>query len=546
MNETPQDPQHPDETPRVEPTAAAGGSDQDAPTSEFGYTEPISSYPGQYVEPPNPTAGLTPETGPGHQPPAPQPGAGTPSAATPADPYRNGWYQSGHPAAQQAGHQAGPYQSAQPLDSGMGAGHHTPSGGAHSSTAYSQPPWALSHGVGATATKPRSKSLAAAALVGVLLVGAGAGVGGAALWTNSDASGNTNLTTVSKVADGGTPTVASGSVESVAAKVLPSVVMIEVSGSQESGSGSGIILSSDGEILTNNHVVEVAGQSGTITVDFNDGTRAKAKILGTDPLTDTALIKAEGVTGLTPATLGKSDDLKVGQQVVAIGSPYGLNATVTSGIVSALNRPVNVGSNAGNATVYPAIQTDAAINPGNSGGALVDMAGNVIGINSSIRTASDSSTSASGSIGLGFAIPMDEIVPIVDQMRNGETPTHARLGIGVADASASNTSTSVGAVVKSVTANSAAGKAGIATGDVITKVDNTRIEGADALVATIRSYRPGDTVTVTWTHNGKEQSAKVKLDSDNGEYTTSQNQQGQQEQPPSDPLGGTSPFGSDN
>ena len=166
----------------------------------------------------------------------------------------------------------------------------------------------------------------------------------------------------------------------VAHNVLPSVVKINVSGASGSGSGSGIILSADGKILTNNHVASLAGKSGQISIDFNDGSHAPAKVLGTDPLTDTAVVQAQGVSGLTPATIGHSSSLQVGQSVVAIGSPFGLNATVTSGIVSALNRPVDVGQvSAGNVTVYPAIQTDAAINPGNSGGPLVNLAGEVVG-----------------------------------------------------------------------------------------------------------------------------------------------------------------------
>ena len=152
------------------------------------------------------------------------------------------------------------------------------------------------------------------------------------------------------------------------------------------------------------------------------------------------MIQAEDVSGLTPATIGSSDSLQVGQAVVAIGSPFGLDSTVTTGIVSALQRPVNVGSDEqGNSTVYPAIQTDAAINPGNSGGALVDMAGHVVGINSSIRTAGASQPgAAAGSIGLGFAIPIDEVMGVIEQMENGETPTHARLGISVEDVASGN------------------------------------------------------------------------------------------------------------
>jgi putative serine protease PepD len=360
----------------------------------------------------------------------------------------------------------------------------------------------------------RRAGLAAAVVATSLLVGGGAGIGGAAWW---DATQGESATT-SEASPVSTSTVsqsqapaADGSVESVAQKVLPSVVKIDVTGQQGSGSGSGIILTADGTILTNNHVVEVAADGGSIEVSFDDGTSAEAEILGTDPLTDTAVIQASDVSGLTPATIGKSANLGVGEGVVAIGSPYGLDATVTSGIVSALDRPVNVGSDdQGNSTTYPAIQTDAAINPGNSGGPLVDMTGAVVGINSSIRTAASQSPygqSESGSIGLGFAIPIDEVMPIVDQMAAGETPTHARLGIRVGDDES-------GARITEVTDGSTAAEAGIEAGDVISSVDDRRITGADSLVATIRSYRPGDQVEVTWTRDGESRSATVTLDSD--------------------------------
>ena len=346
-----------------------------------------------------------------------------------------------------------------------------------------------------------------------LLVGGGAGIGGAALWTaaqDDPAVSPANATTNRPVSNA-PDRAADGSVESVAAKVLPSVVQILVSGAEGSGSGSGIILSEDGRILTNNHVVEVAGDGGTLRVSFNDGTTAPARILGTDPLTDTAVIQAEDVSGLTPATIGDSSSLEVGQDVVAVGSPFGLDATVTSGIVSALNRPVNVSTDAeGNATTYPAIQTDAAINPGNSGGPLVDMNGAVVGINSSIRSAA--SGGEAGSIGLGFSIPINEVLPIVDQMTAGETPTHAKLGISVGNADTDTQGE--GAVVGDVTPGSAAEKAGLQAGDVVTKIDELRITGADSLIATIRSYRPGDQVTVTYFRNGDTQTAQLTLDSD--------------------------------
>jgi putative serine protease PepD len=250
--------------------------------------------------------------------------------------------------------------------------------------------------------RPRRAGLATAVIATAVVVGGAAGVGGAAAWSALDGNGTSSASgaatpTTSQVVDTPDSPAPQGSVEAVAARVLPSVVKIDVSGSQGSGSGSGIILSSDGEILTNNHVVALAGDGGSLVVEFNDGTDAKAQVLGTDPLTDTAVIKAEGVSGLTPATIGKSSDLKVGQSVVAIGSPFGLDSTVTSGIVSALDRPVDVGSDGqGNSTTYPAIQTDAAINPGNSGGALVDLNGNVVGINASIRTAGATAIVESG------------------------------------------------------------------------------------------------------------------------------------------------------
>ena len=370
-----------------------------------------------------------------------------------------------------------------------------------------------------TQRRHRRVGLAAAVVATALVVGAGAGVGGAAAWNAADGgsgSGSPVATKTSQVVDTPESAAPDGSVEQVAAKVLPSVVEIDVSGAQGAGSGSGIILSSDGTILTNNHVVALAGNGGSISVSFNDGSRAKAEVLGTDPLTDTAVIKADGVSGLTPATIGKSGDLKVGEGVVAIGSPFGLDSTVTSGIVSALDRPVDVGSDGqGNSTTYPAIQTDAAINPGNSGGALVDMNGNVVGINSSIRTASQSSEGQGGSIGLGFAIPIDEVMPIVDQMVKGETPTHARLGISVSDVSARPGATvTEGAEVQDVNTGSTADDAGLAKGDVITKIDDHLVNSADSLVATIRSYRPGDKVTVTYDHGGDSKTTTLTLDSD--------------------------------
>jgi putative serine protease PepD len=372
-----------------------------------------------------------------------------------------------------------------------------------------------------------STGVVAGILAAALLVGGLSGLAGAAGFNTVDDLVGGDATPaspsagpqVSSVSDSADTPAPSGSVERVAASVLPSVVKITVTGPQGAGSGSGIILSSDGEILTNDHVVEAA-TGGTMAVSFNDGSTAPATVVGTDPLTDLAVIQAKGVSGLTPATLGKSSNLDVGENVVAIGSPFGLDATVTSGIVSALQRPVSVGGSTGTETTYPAIQTDAAINPGNSGGPLVNMSGQVVGINSSIRSASNG-TGQAGSIGLGFAIPIDNVLPIVDQLRNHATPTHAKLGVSVADATSKDGLVS-GAGIESVQPGSAAAQAGLQRGDVITKVDNEAVNGYQSLVAMIRGHRPGDQVTLTvvkagsGSTSGRTQTVSVTLDSDGG------------------------------
>ncbi|KQT92091.1 hypothetical protein ASG49_08975 [Marmoricola sp. Leaf446] len=414
-----------------------------------------------------------------------------------------------------------------------------PTGAPQGQRGYSEPPiWQGSYPPPpqdpytspALATVPpraRGRKYAAALLVGALLVGGGAGVGGAALYDAVTDDGVAGSTSSGGVEATKTAVVEDGTVEKVSSAVLPSVVKVNVSSSQGAGSGSGIVLSKDGEILTNNHVVAGAGEGGDISVSLNDGTTLQATVVGTDPLVDIAVIKARGATDLTPAAIGKSGDLRVGQSVVAIGSPFGLNATVTSGIVSALNRPVSVGtdetSQQSQSTTYPAIQTDAAINPGNSGGPLVDLSGRVVGINSSIRTSSSSSLSGGqgGSIGLGFAIPMDEVLPIVNQIIDGETPTHARLGVSVGDTGQDGQGgqtgqPSQGALVSEVENGGAADSAGLRNGDVITKVDDEVIDGSESLVATIRGHRPGDDVTITYVRDGRTATTQADLGSDAG------------------------------
>ncbi|HEX3590186.1 MAG TPA: trypsin-like peptidase domain-containing protein [Pseudonocardiaceae bacterium] len=277
------------------------------------------------------------------------------------------------------------------------------------------------------ATRPRRSGVVALATGAAVLAAVIGGAGGALI--DHSITGHTTVAAATAQTTSES-TATTGSVGSVAAKVLPSVVQITQVGQSGEGIGSGVVLTSDGEILTNNHVV--AG-GGSLTVTFANGQKARATVLGTSPSSDLALIKAQGVSGLTAATLGDSSAVKVGQEVVAIGSPEGLQNTVTSGIVSALNRQVTVAGESrpdnpfsssgqtGSQVTYSAIQTDAAINPGNSGGPLLDMNGNVIGINSAIYSPASSAESQGGSVGLGFAIPIDQAKTIIAQMRGGSS-----------------------------------------------------------------------------------------------------------------------------
>jgi putative serine protease PepD len=360
---------------------------------------------------------------------------------------------------------------------------------------------------------PQKRSRAGVLTVGALtiaLVSAGIG-GGVATLVRPDRA------TVATTATGAAPSqpaanLPAGSVEQVAAKVVPSVVKLETDLGKASEEGSGIVLSTDGLILTNNHVVSGAkdGAQGVQTkVTFADGNTTTFTVLGTDPSSDIAVVKAENATGLTPITVGSSANLRVGQDVVAIGSPLGLEGTVTTGIVSALNRPVAAGGDAQNQnTVLDAIQTDAAINPGNSGGALVDMNGELVGINSAIATlGGDTGESQSGSIGLGFAIPIDQAKRIADELIQNGTASHASLGVQVG-----NDASVDGAKIVDVTAGGAAAAAGLPSGVVVTKVDDRVIGSASALVAAVRSKAPGEQVTLTYLDSaGKPQTVSVTL-----------------------------------
>jgi putative serine protease PepD len=381
------------------------------------------------------------------------------------------------------------------------------------------------------ATKPpkhRQMRTIFVAAVTAALVGAGVGAGTVALIDDNNSNGTVVSSLSTTTASAPVTAKTDGTVAGAAAKIQPSVVTISVSGSQESGTGTGVIIRSDGYILTNNHVVSVAGSGGSIKVLTDDGRQATAKIVGTDEPDDLAVIKVDGLSNLTAATFAKSSNLVVGQTVVAVGAPLGLSNTVTSGIVSNTARPVRAGDN--DQSVFNAVQTDAAINPGNSGGPLVDLNGNVVGINAAIATANSGGlqipgqSQQSGSIGIGFAIPSDEAGRIANELISTGKATHAVIGVQVnassngqsSNGQSSNgqsTNGTLGATLSSVQSGTPAAKAGLRAGDVITKVGQQRIEDADGLIAAVRSHAPNDKVTLTYTRDGKTNTVEVTLGS---------------------------------
>jgi putative serine protease PepD len=307
-----------------------------------------------------------------------------------------------------------------------------------------------------------------------------------------------------------TGTTSGGTAQSAAAAIAPSVVTIAVTsspgpfggGQTTSSTGSGIVLRSDGTILTNNHVVAGATR---VTVTFDDGSTAPATVVGTDPTSDLAVVRADGVRDLTAAVFADSDELAVGQAVLAVGVPLGLSNTVTEGIVSTLDRPVRTGDTASEQSVIDAVQTDAAINPDNSGGALVDLEGRVVGVPSAIATAGDGS---SGNIGVGFAIPSNDAVEVAEQLIADGTADHPLLGVTVGESAGAAPS---GAVLTGVTAGGPAADAGLQAGDVVTQVGDRAVVEADSLVVAIRDHAPGAPVEITYTRDGRSSTTTATL-----------------------------------
>jgi putative serine protease PepD len=355
--------------------------------------------------------------------------------------------------------------------------------------------------------RPRRRAgalIAGAAIAAVL--GAGAGIGSYAYLANDGSVSPINATSGAAPLS---PTL-DGTVSAAAAKIEPSLVTIAVQSGGSGGIGSGVVLDKDGHILTNEHVIAGAAQGATITVTFHNGSTATAKVVGTSESNDLAVIKVDGVNDLNPATFAKSSELTVGQTVVAAGAPLGLSESVTSGIVSNTARPVRSGDN--NDAVYLAVQTDAAINPGNSGGPLVNLNGDVVGINSSIAsTSSGADGGQPGNIGIGFAVPSDVAARVTSELITTGKSTNAALGVRVTG-SDSEMSTAVGVPLQEVIGGGAAEKAGLQAGDVVTKINDFHTTTPDGLIAATRFYAPETTVTVTFIRDGgAAQTAEVTL-----------------------------------
>ncbi len=435
-----------------------------------------------------------------------------PVAAPPASPWQAPQQQSAAPqspygAAQHPGYPQHPgYGYPPPQYPGA---YPPPEAGGHPATEQqSLPAWAAP--VATDTREPgsgRGRKIFVAGAAALLIALAGGGVGAATVLALDGGNGAATLQTGNSAV---TRVVDRSSLAQIAAAVQDSVVSI----STGSGEGSGVVLTADGYMLTNNHVVASA-QGRTVDVVFADGKKASASIVGTDPRTDLAVIKADGVSGLAAATLGDSSKMQVGDTVLALGSPLGLEGSVTSGIISAKDRTIRSGEGQtppnpfggeqpqqqATTSMSGLLQTDAPINPGNSGGALVNTNGEVIGINTAIAT----SGTGSGNIGLGFAIPSNKAKQVADDLIAGRKVSHPALGVSVTE------SENGGALVSAVTPDSGAAKAGLEQGDVITTVNGKPINDSEDLVAIVQSGKVGDQVTIAFTRDGAQRTVTATL-----------------------------------
>jgi putative serine protease PepD len=386
--------------------------------------------------------------------------------------------------------------------------------------------WGSSYQQPAPKPKNGRGGLVAAILVAALVAGGVGGGIGYSLAKNND-NGSTDSTTVSAPSSSGDVKRASGTVAGVAAKALPSTVTIEAESTNgEGGTGTGFVFDTQGHILTNNHVVADAVDGGKLTATFPDGKKYNAEVVGHAQGYDVAVIKLKNApSDLKPLALGDSDKVAVGDSTIAIGAPFGLSNTVTTGIISAKNRPVasSDGSASSKASYMSALQTDASINPGNSGGPLLDAQGAVIGINSAIQSSSSGGlggTSQSGSIGLGFAIPINQAKHVAQQLIKTGKPVYPVIGASVSleEGTGGAKITEQGASGSdAVTSGGPADKAGLKPGDVITKLDDQVIDSGPTLIGEIWTHQPGDTVKLTYTRDGKTHTVDVTLGQRDGD-----------------------------
>ena len=481
-------------------------------------TQPISSSPAEPVEEP---WGHADELGSGQDTVAAPRGAdehttppeeggepGTPVAWH--GPSAQGWpappqhRYAGQPGAQAGAPQAGGHHPAAVYGPGAGA----PPVGPHPAQQGS---------LGHHPARPQHHRPGWGALIGValgsaLVAGALGGLGGGYLASNGYLDLGDDSSYSAPPAQSGSTSRPAGSVAGIAAKALPSVVTIEVRGADGTGTGSGFVFDKLGHLITNNHVVADARSGGDINVVLSSGKHVTAKLVGRDTSYDIAVLKVD-TSGLGPLPIGSSSSVVVGDEVIAVGAPLGLESTVTSGIISAMNRPVSPSGGTGQSFIN-AIQTDAAINPGNSGGPLLDMHGRVIGVNSAIAAIPGASAQQSGSIGVGFAIPSDQVRKTAEQLIRSGKAVHPVIGVildtdytgeGVRIATEGPNGTA------SVTRNGPADKAGIRAGDVVVEFEGRPMTDPDQLVVAIRAKDVGDVVTMKVRRGSREINVKMTL-----------------------------------
>ncbi|MEV6650042.1 trypsin-like peptidase domain-containing protein [Streptomyces sp. NPDC051219] len=379
------------------------------------------------------------------------------------------------------------------------------------------PVWGAPQPTPSPAGGPRRSGGLVSAVVAAALVAGGIG-GGIGYWAAESSDNSGGSTTISAPQSQADLKREPGSVAGLAAKALPSVVTIDAEGGEgEGGTGTGFVYDKQGHILTNNHVVASAADGGKLSVTFSNGKKYDAQVIGRAEGYDVAVLKLKNASGLTPLPLGNSERVAVGDSTIAIGAPFGLSNTVTTGIISAKNRPVASGDGSGGKNSYmSALQTDASINPGNSGGPLLDARGAVIGINSAIQSAGSGGLGAtqSGSIGLGFAIPINQAKNVAEQLIKTGKPVYPVIGVSVdmqAEGDGAKISEQGSGSTTAVTPNGPAAKAGLKPGDVITKLDDTVVDSGPTLISEIWTHKPGDKVKLTYERGGKTTTVDVTL-----------------------------------